>query len=66
MILSRSYFGISGNYRCLSQFYRSITRLAFKWINRRSQKRSMKWEQFNHYLLVNPLPKPKIHYSLYT
>ncbi|WP_264722807.1 MULTISPECIES: hypothetical protein [unclassified Wolbachia] len=37
----------------------------YKWINRRSQKKSMTWEQFVHYVEVNPLPKPKIHFSLY-
>ncbi|WP_255717882.1 reverse transcriptase domain-containing protein [Wolbachia endosymbiont of Drosophila innubila] len=61
-----SYFGVSGNYRCLIQFYRPVTKLAFKWINRRSQKKSMDWEQFIHYLKVNPLPKPKVYVSLYT
>ncbi|WP_233641029.1 hypothetical protein [Wolbachia endosymbiont of Drosophila innubila] len=48
------------------QFYRPVTKLAFKWINRRSQKKSMDWEQFIHYLKVNPLPKPKVYVSLYT
>jgi RNA-directed DNA polymerase len=60
-----NYFGISGNYWCLKQFYTSVRKLAFKWINRRSQKKSMTWEQFVHYVEVNPLPKPKIHFSLY-
>ncbi|WP_264723324.1 group II intron reverse transcriptase/maturase [Wolbachia endosymbiont (group A) of Sphecodes monilicornis] len=60
-----NYFGISGNYWCLKQFYTSVRKLAFKWINRLSQKKSMTWEQFVHYVEVNPLPKPKIHFSLY-
>lgn len=60
-----SYFGISGNYRSLNQFYRSIIRLAFKWINQRSHKRSMNWEQYTYYLQVNPLPKPRIYVFLY-
>ncbi|WP_353272017.1 group II intron reverse transcriptase/maturase [Wolbachia endosymbiont (group A) of Nomada goodeniana] len=57
-----NYFGISGNYWCLKQFYTSVRKLAFKWINRRSQKKSMTWEQFVHYVEVNPLPKPKKKY----
>lgn len=61
-----NYFGISGNYQGLMQYYWPITKLAFKWVNRRSQKKSMDWKQFNYYLLVNPLPKPKICFSLYT
>ncbi|WP_341817906.1 group II intron reverse transcriptase/maturase [Wolbachia endosymbiont (group A) of Andrena fulva] len=47
-----NYFGISGNYWCLKQFYTSVRKLAFKWINRRSQKKSMTWEQFVHYVEV--------------
>ncbi|WP_341808185.1 hypothetical protein [Wolbachia endosymbiont (group E) of Neria commutata] len=61
-----NYFGISGNYRWLNKFNWAVMKLAFKWINRRSQKKSMSWEQFEHYTQVNPLPKPKINFSLYT
>jgi hypothetical protein len=35
------------------------------WVNRRNQKRSYNWEQFNRFLSFNPLPKPKI-YHFYT
>ncbi|NSM56734.1 group II intron reverse transcriptase/maturase [Wolbachia endosymbiont of Atemnus politus] len=61
-----NYFGISGNYQWLSKFEQAVKKLTFKWINRRSQKKSMNWEQFEHYTQVNPLPKPKICFSLYT
>lgn len=61
-----NYFGISGNYRCLMQFYKSIFYLTFKWINRRSQKRSMTFVQYENYLQLNPLPTPRICYALYT
>jgi len=61
-----NYFGISGNYRCLKQFYKSIFYLTFKWINRRSQKKSMTFEQYVNYLQFNPLPTPRICYALYT
>lgn len=61
-----SYFGISGNYRCVLQFYYRVVGLVFKWINRRSQRKSMTWEQFQQYLRWNPLPMPKIYHSLYT
>ncbi|NSX83908.1 group II intron reverse transcriptase/maturase, partial [Wolbachia endosymbiont of Atemnus politus] len=59
-----NYFGISGNYQWLSKFEQAVKKLTFKWINRRSQKKSMNWEQFEHYTQVNPLPKPKICFSL--
>lgn len=60
-----NYFGISGNYRWLSKFEWAVNKQTFKWINRRSQKKSMTWEQFMNYKQVNPLPKPKICFSLY-
>jgi group II intron reverse transcriptase/maturase len=61
-----SYFGISGNYRCLKQFHRGVIRTVFKWINRRSQRKSMTWEIYQQYLQWNPLPTPRIYHSLYT
>lgn len=61
-----NYFGISGNYRCLMQFYRQVISLVFKWLNRRSQKKSMNWKQYMNYLKVFPLPQPKIYHSFYT
>lgn len=61
-----SYFGISGNMRCLRQFYRQVISLAFKWINRRSQKKSMNWEKYQRYLKRFPLPTPRIYHSIYT
>lgn len=61
-----SYFGISGNMRCLRQFYRQVISMAFKWINRRSQKKSMNWEKYQHYLRWYPLPMPVIYHKMHT
>ena len=61
-----SYFGISGNMRCLQQYYHAVLKIVFKWINRRSQRKSMTWEMFNQYLQWNPLPVPRIYHALYT
>ena len=61
-----NYFGISGNYRCIRQYYLSVNRLLYKWINRRSQKRSMTYEIYRRYLVWNPLPLPKIYHDMYT
>jgi group II intron reverse transcriptase/maturase len=57
------YYGISGNIKEIQKFYSKSTRLIFKWINRRSQKKSMNWEQFNRYLKLYPLPRPKIYHT---
>lgn len=59
------YYGVSGNYRSIYQFYRQVVNMAFKWINRRSQKKSIDWQQYLQYLDWNPLPKPKIYYQMY-
>jgi len=60
------YYGVSGNYGGISSFHQRTMRLLFKWLNRRSQKKSYNWEQFRIYLLRHPLPKPKIYHNLYT
>lgn len=59
------YYGMSGNIRGLQNFYYQTVRIAFKWINRRSQRKSYKWDQFSRFIQFNPLPKPKIYHSLY-
>lgn len=60
-----SYYGVSGNYNRIKQFRYLVERLLFKWLNRRSQKRSFNWEQFSNYVRMFPLPKPKIYHKLY-
>ena len=40
------YFGISGNYEDILRFYKETVKYVFKWINRRSQKKSYSWEKF--------------------
>ena len=59
-----NYFGINGNIRCLKQYYNRMKVLVFKWINRRSQKKSMNWERFLKYLDWNPLPEPRIYHAI--
>jgi hypothetical protein len=56
------YYGISGNIRGLQSFYHHTVELAFKWINRLSQRKSYNWSQFNRFLSVNRLPKPNIYH----
>lgn len=60
-----NYFGVSGNYRCLQKFYDQVLFTVFKWINRRSQKKSMNFDQYLNYLQWNPLPTPRICYAMY-
>jgi len=65
LLIHYQYYGMSGNVRLLRNFYHHNVRLAFKWINRRSQKKSYNWDQFHNFIQFNPLPKPKIYHSLY-
>jgi len=59
------YYGVSENYRTIYKFYKQAVRLAKKWMNRRSQKKAMSWEKMTKYLLLYPLPKPKIRHNFY-
>jgi RNA-directed DNA polymerase len=59
-----NYFGINGNMRWLQKYYRGIVWILYKWINRRSQKRSMSLEEFWNYLKWNPLPIPRIYHNI--
>ena len=60
------YYGVSENYRSIYKFYKLAVRLAKKWMNRRSQKKSMNWEKMTKYLMLYPLPKPRIRHNFYT
>jgi len=59
------YYGVSGNMSGLKQYYWTTVRLVYKWVNRRSQKKSYNWEKFRKVLAWNPLPQPKIYHSPY-
>lgn len=59
------YYGISGNMRALRKFYIRTSQLAFKWINRRSQRKSFTYAKYCRFKEYNPLPKPKIYHLTY-
>ncbi len=60
-----NYYGVSGNLEGLKQYYEQTKRLLFKWINRRSQKKTWNWKTFERYLSQYPIPKPKLTYAIY-
>lgn len=53
-----NYYGVSCNRPKLRYFYWCCIDLLYKWLNRRSQKRSWSWAGFMHRLHNNPLPQP--------
>jgi RNA-directed DNA polymerase len=44
------YFGVRGNSRSVSAYAFHVRRLLFKWLNRRSQRRSFTWQHFATWL----------------
>jgi group II intron reverse transcriptase/maturase len=60
-----SYYGISGNLQGLRRFEKETSKLAYKWINRRSQKKSYTYVQFCRFKEYNPLPELKIYRRTY-
>ena len=60
-----AYYGISDNYRSIGVYYWKVIEMVHKWLNRRSQKKSMSWENYKKYLERYPLPKPRIVHRFY-
>lgn len=59
------YYGVSGNYSRLWRYRWLTVEAVFKWLNRRSQRRSYTWESFLLYLKRHPLPKPRVYHDLF-
>lgn len=59
------YYGVSDNFRHINHFYEEVKRVVFKWLNRRSQRKSFCWDSFHQYLKTHPMPKPRIYVNLY-
>jgi RNA-directed DNA polymerase len=55
-----NYYGVTGNFRSLGKFWWQVRRRLFKWLNRRSHKRSYNWKGFRAMLLDFAVPGPRI------
>lgn len=53
-----NFYGVRSNAAKLAHFYHHCVGALFKWVNRRSQKRSFTWERFERRLRFHPLPRP--------
>lgn len=60
-----NYYGVSHNAENVSKFLNEAKKIFFKWINRRSQRKSFTWEQFAKYIVTHPLPSVKIIHRLF-
>ncbi len=55
-----NYYGVIGNSHSLNQYYYLTSELLYKWLNRRSQKRSYTWRAFKRLLTRYEVPRPRI------
>lgn len=59
------YYGVSFNSDRVCSFVFHATGIFFKWINRRSQRKSMNWEQFNKFRKAFPQPDTSIRHNFF-
>jgi RNA-directed DNA polymerase len=59
------YYGVSGNIRSVGMYVFLCSWLLFKWLNRRSQRRSISWEKFSPLLQGGLLPRARIIHNIY-
>jgi RNA-directed DNA polymerase len=59
------YYGVSNNCKYINKFLYRVTRIMFKWLNRRSQRKSFNWEKFERFVKQKPLPKVKVVHRLF-
>jgi RNA-directed DNA polymerase len=55
-----NYYGVLGNLKSLERFYYQVKRILFKWLNRRSQRRSYNWKGFEQLLKHYRVEQPRI------
>ena len=59
------YYGVSGNVRRVTSYVYFASRLLFKWLNERSQSRSLTWARFCQ-VVAGHLPRARIVHNLYS
>jgi RNA-directed DNA polymerase len=60
-----NYYGVSHNAENVSKFINGAKRIVFKWLNRRSQRKSFTWKKYAKYIETHPLPVTKIVHRLF-
>lgn len=55
-----NYYGLCGNYDSLNTFYYFAKRNLFKWLNRRSQRKSYNWNGFQALIKKFKIARPRI------
>jgi RNA-directed DNA polymerase len=60
-----AYYGVTDNVEGVSRFAREVTKLLFKWLNRRGKRGCLSWAKFNQMLERFPLPEPRIKVNMF-
>ena len=60
-----NYYAINGNTKKVKDFLDKCRSMVFKWLNRRSQKRSFDWSRFILFMKKYPLPHGRIRVKLF-
>lgn len=55
-----NYYGLIGNTRRMKFLYEATCRALYKWLNRRSQRRSLTWSALRQVLTRFQVPRPRI------
>ena len=55
-----NYYGLIGNYDSLNKFFEQSKRILYKWLNRRSQRRSFNLDEFKACWERYGVPRPRI------
>jgi len=55
-----NYYGLKNNYDSLEEFFNISMKILYKWLNRRSQRRSMNWDKFNEIVGWYGICRPRI------
>jgi len=59
-----NYYAVTDNMRTLSTFRHHVKKQIRYWLNRRSQKKSYTWDEFNAFLKRVPVVKPILKHDL--
>jgi len=55
-----NYYGVIGNSEGINEFYGATLKILYKWLNRRSQRKSFNWNEFNVKMKWYGLIKPRV------
>jgi len=60
------YYGVTHNIKELKSYFQIIRKMLYKWLNRRSQRKSFTWDEFEEIEKTHwHLEKPKIYVNLF-